>query len=169
MTVSDATRDEAWVLLCDLERNVRYFGTLGDRYRVLYRSIRYFLLLGVLSEGFAVYLFSVYPVAGWGLGVLLALLLAGLTVFDSVTNYAESSAEFRSAALMCGDIQVEASRLWRDIESSRLADGDAEERLGQIIHRWSSAARMVSLELHPSDNRKAAIEASKVISDRYGL
>ena len=96
MTVSDATRDEAWVLLCNLERNVRYFGALGDRYRVWYRSIRYFLL---------------------------ELLLAGLTVFDSVTNYAESSAQFRSAALMCGDLQAEASRLWRDISLDRTVGG----------------------------------------------
>ena len=51
MTVSDLTRNDVWEMMLDLERQVRYYGTLADRYGLRYRTIRYLLLLGVLAEG----------------------------------------------------------------------------------------------------------------------
>ena len=167
--VSDAVRNEVWGLLCDLERNVRYYGTLADRYRLRYRGIRYFLLLGVLAAGFIFYLLSGSPLAALVAGGLLAFLLGFLTVFDAVTNYAEVAAELRLASERCKELGVIAARLWRDVETGRVSDADAEERLLGIVDQWFSAARMVSLEVHEHENERAAIAAHRVVADRYAL
>ncbi len=166
--VSDTTRREAWGLLCDLERNVRYYRSLSDRYRIWYRFIRYFLLIRVVLQGLVVYLFMWQPVADWVTGGTLAFMLALLTVFDSVTNYAEASAELRLAAMSCDELGTLASRLWLDVESYSVSEHDAKERLTRIVDRWTFVTQRVTVEVHNHDNVQAAIEAAEVVSARYG-
>ena len=165
--VSDATRNDAWELLLDLERQTRYYGRLADRYSLRYRIIRYLLLLGVLAEGAAVYFLAGHPPLLWGVGGLGFLALGFITVFDAVTNYAETSARLRSASGLCDEIKIEGEALWRDIESHRLADAQAETRYRQIVNRWSLAAAGVGLETHDHDNVEAAKQAYEAISSRY--
>ena len=43
--VSGSTRRAVWEMLCDLERSRRYYRVMGDRYKLLYRVLRYILLL----------------------------------------------------------------------------------------------------------------------------
>ena len=54
-TVSDATRNDMWEMMLDLERQVRYYGRLAGNYSIRYRAIRHLLLFGVLAEGAAMY------------------------------------------------------------------------------------------------------------------
>ena len=90
-TVSDATRNDTWEMILDLERQVRYYGKLAGDYSMKYRTIRYFLLFGVLAEGAAVYFLSGQdPLLLWGTAGLGAFTLGFITVFDAVTNYAET-------------------------------------------------------------------------------
>ena len=166
--VSDVTRREVWGLLCDLERNVRYYRSLSDRYRIRYRLIRYFLLIGVVLQGLVLYLFMWQPAAGWIAGGMLAFMLALLTVFDSVANYAEASAELRLAAMSCDELGTLASRLWLDIESYSVSEYDTKERLTRIVDQWASVTQRVTVEVHNHDNVQAAIEAAEVVSARYG-
>ena len=167
--VSDATRREVWGLLCDLERNVRYYRSLSDRCRVRYRLIRYFLLIGVVLQGLVLYLFMLQPAAGWIAGGMLAFMLALLTMFDSVANYAEASAELRLAAMSCDELGTLASRLWLDIESYSVSEYDTKERLTRIVDQWASVTQRVTVEDHNHENIKAATEAAHVISARYKL
>ena len=169
--VSDATRREVWGLLYDLERNVRYYRNLSDRYRVWYRFIRYFLPIGVVLQGLVLYLFAMLqPAAGWIVGGILALMLTSfLTVFDSVANYAEASAELRLAAISCDELGTLASRLWLDIESYSVSEYDAKERMIRIMNQWASVTQRVTVEDRNRDNVQAANEAAKVISARYKL
>lgn len=55
MNVSDATRNETWQMMLDLERQVRYYSKIADRYSLRYRAIRYMLLFGIVVEGAIVY------------------------------------------------------------------------------------------------------------------
>ena len=168
--VSNVTRREVWGLLYDLERNVRYYRNLSDRYRIWYRCIRYFLLIGVVLQGLVLYLFAMLqPTAGWIAGGILALMLTSLTVFDSVANYAEASAELRLAAISCDELGTLASRLWLDIESYSVSEHDAKERLIRIMNQWASVIQRVTVEDHNRDNVQAANEAAEVISARYKL
>ena len=167
MEVSDATRNDTWGLLLDLERQVRYYLRLADRYTLTYRTIRYGLLVGILLEAAVVYFSAGQPLLLWTIGGLGAALLGFATIFDAVTNYAETSSVLRLTAELCDEIKVEAERLWRDIESGRVEDADAEERYNGIVNRWSLATSRVKLEVHHPDNVKAAKEAYEVLASRY--
>ena len=166
--VSDATRGEVWGMLCDLERSCRYYSTLGDRYRLRYRGLRYLLLLLVLGECFAISFSLIRPLEALIVGGALALVLAFLTVLDSVTSYGEVSAELRVASAVCGDLGSFCSGLWLDIETYRISEHDARRRLEDIDAQWTRACQRVSLELHRHDNGEAAVSAYRVVSDRYG-
>ena len=167
MTVSDPTRGDCWELMLDLERQARYYGRLADRYSVMYRGIRYALLLGVLLEGALLFFLSGDALLLLAVGGSGALALVFVTVLDAVTNYAETSALLRSTSLMCDELNVEAQRLWRDIEAFRVPDDGAEERYNQLVDRWSRATLRVFLETHDRDNLVAAREAYEIVSSRY--
>ena len=59
--VSDPTRNDTWDMLLDLERQVRYYLKLGDRYMLRYRAVRYLLLFGILTEGTIIYFLAGTP------------------------------------------------------------------------------------------------------------
>ena len=55
MRVSDATRSDTWEMLLDLERQVRYYLKLADRYMLWHRAFRIILLAGIIGQGTAAY------------------------------------------------------------------------------------------------------------------
>ena len=165
--VSETTRREVWRLLVNLEHNVRYYGAIADRHLLEYRAIRFIMLVGLLGEGVILYFAATAQPLLWGVGVLLAFLLAILTVYDVVANRADSAAVLRLTSMSCDDLKTEAEQLWRRVESNRIDDFDAGTRCDQIIDRWARATQKAILEVHQGYNLEAAKEASKVLSDRY--
>ena len=144
--VSDITRSGTWEMMLDLERQVRYYPKLADRYMLWYRVIRFVLLFGILTEGAVVYFISTgAPQLLWPIAVLLGLLLGVITMLDAISNCAEKAANLRAVHLQCDDLKAEAERLWRDIESDRVQDDEAEDRYNGIADRWSKAVRMIIL------------------------
>ena len=166
--VSEHTRNDTWELMLDLERQVRYYGTLADRYTLRYRVIRYLLLLGIVAEGVIVYFTAGSPMLLWSLAGIGAFLLGFLAIFDAVTNYAEVSALLRVTSTLCDGLKTEAERLWRDIESQRISDLESEKRYTGIVDLWFRATVQSTLERHDHDNKKAAEEAYQAVSSRYG-
>ena len=167
MHVSDPTRNDTWQMLLDLERQVRYYGKLADRYSLRYRAIRYLLLLGIVAEGAIVYFFQVQTVLLWTFGGLGAFILGFLTVFDAATNYAQVSADLRTMSVLCDDLKTETERLWRDIEAARTDDLQAEQRFNTLVDRWIRATQRINLEIHDHDNKQAARDAYKTVVERY--
>ena len=140
---------------------------LGDRYRLRYRRLRYFLLLLVFGECLVISFSLIRPLEALIVGGVLLLVLVVLTVFDSVTNYGEVSAELRMAWFACGDLFSLCSALWLDVETYQISEHDARMRLEEMDARWARACDRVTLELHCHDNEKAAVSAYRVVSDRY--
>ena len=167
-TVSDVTRSSAWDLMLDLERQMRYYGKLGDRYLLRYRAIRYILLFGILAEGAIILLLAEHPPYLWTLGGLVGLIIGFVTIFDASTNYAEISAQLRSTRLSLDDLLMDAESLWRDIEAQRIGDDEAERIYRTIVNQWSRATRVITVEIHGPDNSQAAREAYESIAERYG-
>ncbi len=165
--VSGAARNDVWGLMLDLERHTRYYGRLADRCLRRYRTIRLFLLLGVLCELAVVYFFSGNALLLWTLGGTGALALGSVTMFDAATNYAETAAALRTASTLCDDLKTEGEQLWRDTQSHRISDDNAEERYDSIMDRWSRVTRGLTLAVHDRENARAVREAREVVSNRY--
>ena len=167
MIVSDATRNDTWHLLLDLEHQVRYYGALADDYSKRYRVLRFMLLLGVLIEGIGLYFLSGDAELLLGFGGAGAFFLGFLTVYDAVTNYPEVAASLRTASIQCDDLKTDAERLWRDIETYRITDQEAENRYAALKNSWARATNRLTLEVHDHNNVRAAEEAYQIITDRY--
>lgn len=165
--VSDATRNDTWEMLLDLERQVRYYPRLEDRYALRHRALRFLLLAEILLEGMAVYFLAAHdPKLLWSVAGAGAALLGAGTIFDAMAGFAEKAANLRAVHLMCDDFKTEAGRLWSDVEARRVQDDQAAERYSAIVDRWSRATRMTTVELHQHDNVKAAREAAKIMGPR---
>ena len=168
MRVSDSTRGNTWEMMLDLERQVRYYLTLSDRYTLRYRALRYFTLFGTLGLGAAVYFLSRgSPQLLWSVAGVIAFALGFMNLFDAVTSYAERAAGLRVVHLMCSDLKTEAEQLWRDIEADRVQDEEAEKRYMAIMERWHRATLMTGEKVHQRDNVRAAQEANEVMAGRH--
>ena len=166
-TVSEITRTETWDMLLYLEHQLRYYTTLADRYSIRYKAIRYLLLVGILIEGLVVFFLAGQPAWLWGIGGLLAVAIGFLTIFDASTGYAEVTAKLRSLSFDIDILKSEAEHLWRDIESYRIDDEEAERRLESIVTQWTRASQRLSLEVHHHDNVETAKAGYKMVENRY--
>lgn len=165
-TVTDITRKAVWDTLCDLEWQVRYFTTMADRRRHLHQWMRFSLLLGVAAEGGILYGGTLLPWLFY-VGIIGGLALAGLTIWDALSNYAGDAAVCLMVASMCGLLQREADTLWRDVETGRVSDGEVEMALSSIHNRWDIVYQWVQLKVDHSLNLASAEAANKEMINRY--
>lgn len=166
--IPDITRKDAWELLVNLERNVRYYRLIGDRHHLNYRLIRFGVLSGLLFEGLVLFFAANGNEAWWWVGGVVAFGLALLTVFDVVTSFADSAAVLKFTAMICDDLKIEAEQLWSQIESERISQVQVEEQYRSIVDRWSRATQKVTLSLEPHHNHNTTVEAVNVLRNRYG-
>ena len=166
--VSDQTRGAVWGALYDLERNARYYAAMADRHKFRHRVLRFAILAGALSEAGILYAATVH---GWLFyaGAAGGLLLAALTIWDAVSDYAEHAAVLRITALVCDDLKQEAEALWRSVEDYRVSPRDAEGALASIIARWSAATQRVQTRTNDQLNRQTSLDARQYMTDRYAV
>ena len=90
-SVTDQTRGAVWITLCDLEYNRRYYTALADHYRSRHRMLRFGILASVPVEGAILYAATDYS---WLFipAIIVGIVLAALTVWDAISNYAEDAA-----------------------------------------------------------------------------
>lgn len=166
--VTDQTRSAVWRTLYDLERNVRYYHAMADVYRRRNRWLRFVILVGIFIEAAILYaaasqFWAFYVGAGGG------LLLAALTVWDVVSDYAENAATLRVTAFICDDLKRETEALWRSIESDRISTPDADTALVSITARWATATQRAKPETNARLNRQVSADAGKDMANRYAV
>ena len=164
--VSDITRKAVWDTLCDLEWHLRYFGTIAVRRRRAHLIVRFALLMGIAVEGGILYGGTLYPSLFY-VGIVGGLVLAGLTVWDALTNYAGDTEVCRMVASMCRLLQREADTLWRGIETERIYEAEVEATLVSIHSRWDWMTQQAPLDVNHSLNLASAETAYEEIINRY--
>ena len=166
VAVTDITRKAVWDTLCDLEWHMRYYGAMADRRHSAHRWMRFALLLGVAAEGGILYGGTLYPWLFY-VGIVGGLALAGLTIWDALSNYARDAATCRLVSSMCGLLQREADTLWRDVESGRVSDAEVETYLTAIHSRWHIVDQWVQIEVNDALNLASAEAANEEMISRY--
>lgn len=166
--VSDQTRIAVWHVLCDLEWNMRYYGALAARYRRRYRALRFVILIGLLGEAATFYAATTNPWLFY-FGAAFGILLAGLTVWDAMSDYPGDAAILRATTFVCDGLMQETAALWRGIESYRITTPDAEARLQSIMERWTRATQQVRPDVDHQLNRQSASDANQEIVNRYAF
>ena len=166
--VSDQTRIAVWQALCDLERNVRYYGALADRCRRRHRWLRFAILTSVVMEAGVVYFAMTNPWASY-IAMALGALLVALAVWDALSDYAEDAATLRVTGFICNDLGRETEVLWRSIETYTIAPTDAEAQWLSIMDRWARATQRARPEIDHRLNLQTTVDANQDIANRYAL
>ena len=165
--VTDITRKAVWDTMCDLEWYIRYYRAMSDRRRRAHLLLRFALLMGVAIEGGILYSGTLYPWLFY-LGIVGGLVLAGLTFWDVLTNYAGDIEVCRMVSETCSLLMREADTLWRNIETGRVSEADVEATLGSIHSRWDWAYLWVRVPVDQSLNMATAQAANAEMERRYG-
>ena len=165
-TVSDIMRKAVWDTLCDLEWQMRYYRAMADRRQRVHRWVRLALLVGVAVEGGILYGGTLYPWLFY-VGIAGGLALAGLTVWDALSNYAKDVAVCRLAAETCSLLMVDTDDLWRRIETYRIEEDEVEATLSYIRRWWDAATQQVDLEVDDALNLVSSEAAHSEVVNRY--
>ena len=164
--VSDITRKAVWDTLCDLEWQMRYYRAMADRRQRIHRWVRLALLVGVAVEGGILYGGTLYTWLFY-VGIAGGLVLAGLTVWDALSNYAKDVAVCRLAAETCSLLMDDTDVLWRRIETDRIEESEVEDALIQIRRWWDTATQRVDLEVDHALNLASSEAAHTEVVNRY--
>ncbi len=167
-SVTDQTRRAVWETLCDLEYNRRYYTVLADKYRSRHRMMRFGILGSVPIEGAILYAATDYS---WLFipAIVVGIVLAALTVWDAISNYAEDAAVLRSTAFICDDLKRDTEELWRKVENDTVDTAEAEATNRSIVDRWAVATRKVQPGTHGKLNDLTSFEANRDIESRYAI
>lgn len=158
--VTDETRKAVWDTLCDLEWNKRYYSAMADSYRRRHRWLRFAILAVVLIEAAILYAVATQELMFY-IGAVGGVLLAALTIWDVVHDYAENAAILRITAFACDDLNTETGALWRSVESGRIAGSDADLKLNSITGRKVAATQRVRLGINRRFNWPTSAGANR--------
>ena len=164
--ISNTTKDATWTVFTDLGWHVEYFTQLSDRYKKYHRRIRFFLLFGMFIEIAAIYLQSNYQWILYGI-MAMALVLAALTIWDALSNYATDSATARVIAALCETERSTAESVWRRIATENITEQEIEQELKSIINRWHNAVWWIDAEVNNDIAHKASQSANADIRSRF--
>ena len=166
--ISETTKDAVWTTKCDLEWHVRYFSAMHDHKRRVYRLIRLGLLLGVFVDGFLFFASTTYETVFY-FAIALGIGLAGLTVWDAVSNYSTDAVASRIISAACRQLRRETEALWRQTETNTVELEYVESTLQTIQRRWETALQWAEPETNNKINKTAQLAANREIEQLHGI
>lgn len=165
LEVTEQTRAAVWLLLYDLERNVRYYTAKADHLQRLSYRTRFVLLSSVLIEALLAYPASTYSL-GWIALVAVGIFITCLAIWDALSNHARDAAVLKFVALVCDEAKTDTESLWRNIESYRINTDEAEEWYRSIVDRWGRITDKVMLPNDDRVNQECTKAADQVMRSR---
>ena len=164
--VSEVTRLAVWDTLCDLEADVRYCVVLSDKRLRFHKAVRFGLLVGITLEGGLLFGATQIPSLFW-FGVFFGLVLAALTIWDAMSNYAADAATLKLVGSACVSLRLQTESLWRRIENGA-DDGDmVEQTLQELQDRRAGAMGWIQCELDVKLKENTEKQANAEMTSRY--
>lgn len=166
--VTDHTRLAVWNFLCDLDMCVRYYGERSDKLQRYFIALRLVLLTSVLTEGLLMYLTADQS---WSLWVVIpfGIVMGGLAVWDSLSGYSRDSAILKYAASDAAELRDDAAGLWRDIETYRVEDADAEATYTSIREHWRRLSDRVMIPDDQGLLLRCAKDSNIVVESQHAV
>ena len=158
--ISKLTRERVWREMFNAERYVQYYSMLTNRFTLRHRIVRFVLVVGA-----SIAVVSTLPEVPWGVGLLGAVVLVGVTTFDFIWDYGTRAALAHAISLECNVIQKDYERLWWSLERKRIEEQDCQEQLSQLTMRTIAAGALLT-DTDTKLNEKAQDKAFKVLSNR---
>lgn len=162
--VTTGTRAAVWMGLLDVARVTRYAEIMEIRYRTAHRVVRFGLLLSASASVAAVLDRLPDP---WGL--VSGVLIAGIIIWDLVTDYATKIAALKTTKRQCQALEDEWRELWRDVDSDRSTDAGIRERHKALLKQFHYFTAPMDEQITVSDkvNEQSAKYAYQVMEHEY--
>lgn len=167
-TMTDLTRTAVWGVLCDLEWNKRYYADMADKYKRNHLLVRFTIVFGLVAEGFILYFAREHEYL-FGAALVVGLVLALVTIWDALSDYAQNAANLQNAEFTCDSLLQEVEELWRVIETGRITLDYAEATLQSIKRRWATSTERARIRTDKRINDKTYDEANEDIRNRYAV
>ena len=164
MTIASARR-VVWNGLLDVNRQVRYYGKLSDRYSQLNKYILFGLIFGGSGEALLI-LSEVWAV----LSISVALAIAATAAWAVAGDYAKKAAVAHSICLECSYLAMEWESLWNRIDSADFSDDSVLNRNQELCQRLIAAtSRAIPGDIHENRklNDKCWAETCAVLEQQY--
>ena len=156
MSVSDSTRDRAWLQLHDIMRLSRYYATIGSIHSKWQSAIHAINLASSIGAIAAL-------LEQWTPGMIVAGALVGITSVVSATwNNPSRVSAILSASTKCRIIEIEAGRVWTLLEN--MTDDQAIKAwvsLAEKLEQATSPVEMVGVGFSDRQNERASKMASQ--------
>ena len=167
-TMTDQTRTAVWGVLCDLEWNKRYYAAMADKYKRNHLLVRFTIVFGLVAEGFILYFAREHEYL-FGAALVLGLFLALVTIWDALSDYAQTAANLQTAEFTCDSLLQEIEELWRAIETGRTTWDDSEASLQSVKRRWAASTERARIRTDKRINDKTYDDANADIEHRYAV
>ena len=99
----------------------------------------------------------------------LGVALAGLTIWDAVTNDATDAAASRIISAACRQLKRETEVLWRQIQVDAVAPDHVEATLQAIQSRWEATLQWAEPETDKGMNKATQLAANAEMAQFYGI
>ncbi len=162
--VTNQTRHAVWISLFHIERVVRYYETLADRYSRKQAGLRIVFLLAALS-GIVAFLDLLPPL----FQVMTSAVLAACVAVDYVLRYAEKAATLHAISRECSRLATDGKALWGDVEF--ITDEECRQRntrLSQVLDEVTAWAGIVGVQEDVKLNTQSEATASQILEHEYG-
>ena len=173
--VSEQTRKEVWAKIHSTEYAERYYQFLGSRYMGRHRWCTYLTI--ALGGGAVVPLILVMfsdssnVLIGWVLGVV-GVLLAGVTIYSLVGDFARRASVATFVARICGRAAREFRDLLNTIDLNQIEDGPARvelTRLATLVENetYNTEAFGIEVDNQDADSERAENETRAHLEALY--
>lgn len=166
---TDNTRRLVWIGLLNVNRQVRYYGELSDRYSK--KSKRILILLAIAGSVEATLVLTAeppFPGAWKSLIVIFAAAIAALSIWAAIEDYATKAAVLRGINLECSYLETEWEDLWNRVH--RIDDDLAlqeNRRLNERMIAITSRASPAGVHEDRKLNEKSWVDACNVMVQNY--
>ena len=166
--LSDRTRQEIWNELLDVDRACRYYEAVYARATKWHLIIRVAVLVALAGGIAAILDFLPGPTAVYQ--VVLAALIAALTVWEAVANYAKKAAVSHAIYIQFTKLRVQLRDLWLLVDDEVVDEADVRRRVRELAlmsgetENWAGASDITP---NAKLNERTQKDAFNIVSDRY--
>lgn len=173
--VTEQTRKEVWGKVHGTEYAERYYQRLGNRYMKHHRWCTYLTIgLGggaVVPVILVIFSDSSNALIGWVLG-LVGVLLAGVTIYSLVGDFARRASVATFVARTCGRAAREFRDLLNTIDLNQIEDGEARAELTRLAtlvenETYNTEAFGIEVDNQDEDSEKAENETRAHLESLY--
>lgn len=167
--IQETTRNIIWQDMLDVNRLVRYYEAISNRYHRNYLTTRFVLLFG--ATGGFISLLDLIPENYRGAVQAAASVIIAVTiVWDFLADHGKKAAVLEQISVECSKLQADWKELWNLIETYAIEDEEAQKinsQLNQQLSAVTGRAEAASVRVNRKLNEKCTDDAYQVVAERY--